>query len=360
MFGGRFTFSLFLLTFSFARVASADTLDISSSPGANPIIYSGVLVSRIENGKLYFQTPEAKDVVRPLSSIVKMRIDDEPAFNEAESAFGSGKWDAATDNYEKVLRLSSKAWLKDFATVRLLECANKAKRFDAAVRAFISVVGKDSKVALANKPILPDATSTFLESAQTDLNSALSNSKLTDEQKHALLSLQLDIQRLRKDPNGASTTLEQLSTLAPPATAGADAAKNQIELKLGSAQVAIQKKDYQKALADIESVRTLLTDPAQQADALWCIAEARAGLAAESRDPAAIKDAALAYLRVVAHFKDAPEAPHVPEALLKAGQLLEQLKDSRGALALYQQITARYSTSSSASPAQQRIAQLTK
>jgi TolA-binding protein len=81
-------------------------------------------------------------------------------------------------------------------------------------------------------------------------------------------------------------------------------------------------------------------------------------LASKSKDPTALKDAAIAYLRVVAHFKEAANAPHVPEAMMGAASILEELGDTAGALRLYQDVVAKYAASPVAGAANAAIRRL--
>ena len=60
-----------------------------------------------------------------------MQIDNEPAFNAADEAAATGKWDAAVEGYLKTISATSKSWLRDFATIKLLEAAEKAGRLCA-------------------------------------------------------------------------------------------------------------------------------------------------------------------------------------------------------------------------------------
>jgi len=107
--------------------------------------------------------------------------------------------------------------------------------------------------------------------------------------------------------------------------------------------VALDKKDYAKVQSDIKAAAPQLTDPKDQAQALLILADAQAGIARGNDAPAAWQDAALAYMRVVAHFKDNPAiAPLVAKSMLRAGQIEEQLKDRDAARTLYEQLLAQY------------------
>jgi TolA-binding protein len=47
-------------------------------------------------------------------------------------------------------------------------------------------------------------------------------------------------------------------------------------------------------------------------------------------------------MRVVAHFKDQPDRPHVAQAMVRTGQICEQVGDVAGARAIYNQLVQQY------------------
>src|SRR5205823_10983112 len=172
------------------------------------------------------------------------------------------------------------------------------------------------------------------------------------------LLLQLDILQARKDNAKAIEVMKKLAALKAPATTGPDAGKLLADLKLSSAHIFLQKGDYPKAISEIESAKSSYTEPAQQAEALFCIAQARHGIARQLKTKESMQDAALAYLRVVARFSEVPSAPHVPESLLAAASIMEDLNDPAGARRLYQEVVSRYNSDPAAQTARQSLARL--
>jgi hypothetical protein len=98
-------------------------------------------------------------------------------------------------------------------------------------------------------------------------------------------------------------------------------------------------------LNEIEQNRAIFNEPAQQAAALYIIAEAKSGLAGDSTDEKALKDLALAYMRVVAFGKDQPNNPNVARSLARTAAILEKLKQPEQARDLYQQVATAYPNS---------------
>jgi TolA-binding protein len=111
---------------------------------------------------------------------------------------------------------------------------------------------------------------------------------------------------------------------------------------LGSARAALESKDFGKVIRDITAGAAGFTQPRDQAAAMFYLAEARAGLAAQKNDPAAWQDAALAYMRVVAHFKDAAGSPYVARSLLRTAEIHERLNDPAAARSLYEQVVRQF------------------
>jgi len=119
----------------------------------------------------------------------------------------------------------------------------------------------------------------------------------------------------------------------------------------------VEVLEHQFARNRVQHIRgkASFVDPAQQADALFILAEAKYALALNKKDAGDLKDAALAYMRVVANFKDAPNHPHVPESLLRTANIEEQLNDAPAAQLLYQQIAQQYPDDPIAAVAKQKI-----
>jgi TolA-binding protein len=177
-----------------------------------------------------------------------------------------------------------------------------------------------------------------------------------------LLRFQLDLYRAKKDEKGVADTMEKLLAIGGPSAANDPAAAATLaKLKLDQALVALDKKDYAKVQSDIRSAAPQLSDPKDQAQALLILADAQAGIARTGDSPAAWQDAALAYMRVVAHFKDNPAPPlaiPVSQALLKTAQIEEKLKDPQAAQQLYQEVATTYPQTTAAAEARTALARL--
>lgn len=329
-----------LLGLSLASAARADSVWIASG-GGNPIQSDNVKVLKVEKGQLVFRSTSGNETSKPLDNVVRIKIDDEPNFNAAEEAFMASKWDAAADGYAKAVRASDKSWVKDRAGVRLIETAAKSGRFDAAVTGYVALVQKDPELAAKFRPVIPEGKPAALDAAAVEVAKA-ADGRIPDDQKQTLLNFLLELHRARKDGRSAGAVAEQLIKLNAGNANNPDAVRGLAELKLSLAKLALDDKQYQKALNEIESNRAMFVDPVQQAEALYCIAEATYGLKGASADTTVLKDLGLAYMRVVAMGKDLPGSPRVGESLVRTGEIFEKLKEPKTAAQIYQQVATQF------------------
>lgn len=343
-----------ILVLALAATTRADTVWIRSGGGELEI--KDVKISGISGGNLVFASRGAQ-TTRPLDQVARLAVDGEPAFNEAESAFAAKRYEAAVDGYEKAVRASSRPWVKEWASGRLLDAAVATGRFDAAVTGYVVMLQNDPASAAARKPPLPDAKSAYIDSAVKEVEKALTQ-KLNDAQRRALLSYLLELQRVKGDNKAIEQTLAQLTQLSGGDAQSDVAAQSLAQLKLAAARAALDSGDHAKAAAEVNGNRGVFIDPQQQAEALYLLAEAKMAQASQSKDPADLKDAGLAYMRVVSHFRDAPGQPRVADALLKAAAVHELLGEKETALRVYQQVAGAYRDQPQAAAATRKIEEL--
>jgi TolA-binding protein len=350
-------FAATLLTLASAG-ARADTLWIGST-GTGAIQITNAKITKVERGLIFFTT-SGSETSRELNRVQKINIDGEPAFNVAEEAFADGKFPAAVDGYLRTVRSATKPWLKDWSAARLLAAADKANRFDAAATAYIALVTRDPANAAVQRPLLPAERSTFLDGAANEVNAALGTANLTDDQRVGLLGFLVDIQRSRGDKaaeDQAADKLDEILAKDPTKPAAAAAITRR---KLQSARAALDAKEFARAASEIVANRNAFTDPAQQADALFILAEAKNGQVAGKNDPPVLKDVALAYMRVVANFRDVPSAKtQAAEALLKTAEIYERLHEPQTAAKVYAQVATEFPDTPAAANAKQAAQRLT-
>jgi hypothetical protein len=310
----------------------ADTLWIGI--GKTSIKVDNVKVVQATGDKLQYVTDGGMTAGKQFSQLSQINIEGETAFNSAENAYADKDLDAAITNYQSVLKSSSaKDWMQARAASRLLAAGKADNRFDAQVDAYLALMQKDPTAAAQNKPTEPTDHTANLDAALASIAKGMDNPKLDSSQKSALLGLQLQINQAKGDNAQVNATLQQLVAMG----GGTDADK--ARLKVLSAEVAYHAKQYDQAINDIDQNRALFTEPDQQVDALFILAQAKDAANGDKTDPDVLKDLAIGYMRVVTFGSQLPDRPHVAESLYGAAQIEEKLKEPQAAGALYKQLT---------------------
>lgn len=335
-------------------VARADTVWLRSGTAATALERANVKVERIENNLLFFRSSQSDRVTeRPLDDVLKIAADGEVALNAGEEAFAAGEWDKAAAHYQRAATTSGKQWVKDRAGLRLIASAEKSGKFSTAVAGWIALLGRDPALAAKYKPQIPaGAKAGSLNPAVAEVEKALNDTRLPAEPRQTLTAYQMELARANGDVKRAQAIGTKIT-----AAGGAGGATPELSLQL--AFLALEQKQYAQALQEIAGAAAVFNDPEQQTEALYCIAEARAALA--KQDAAALKDAALAYMRVVARAKTARlNSPRVADSLLKTAAIQEKLGAAKEALLLYQQVADEYKGADAATRAAEAAARLTK
>jgi TolA-binding protein len=343
--------------FACALTARADTIWVKSEAGGKPLAYNNVRITKIDKGEsaddLFYVLQTGSERSKPLEQIAQIRADDNADLSAAEEAFANGDMKAAGAAYRKVFGSNTaKPWAKRRAQMRLVVAAGQTGDFGDSVIAFLGLVQKTPESAVKNKPQIASATPQQIDAAIASVKSAVASPSASADQKKILLPFLIELYNAKKDTASAEQTMAELTRLNPSAVNSAEAKQARADTALGEAQNALARKNYPQAIATIQSNAALFTEPQQQADALYILAESKS---ATAEDDTARKDAALAYMRIVANFKNATGAPHVADSLLKTAQIEEALKDTKAAQSLYSQILAEYKDSPAAKIAQARV-----
>src|ERR1044071_9231151 len=226
----------------FCSLALADSLNVGS------LKYTDVRVTAIKSGEVFFTTGTGNEVHKPLSQVSKISLNDEPAFSVAEEAYQSKDWDKATTNYQKTLTTTQKPWLREWCSVRLLESANNAGRFDAALRAFIALAEKSPDSAKLITLTLPKADSAYLGEGIKLIEAAVARQR-NEDIKGILLKVLVDLHTAKGDANGADTAMQQLMASKVAADPNSpEAQRAQVVMKLRSIKKDLANKDYDKVL----------------------------------------------------------------------------------------------------------------
>jgi TolA-binding protein len=345
--------TILLVILGAASLLHADTLWLKSPTSGKPLPpLDGVKIEKIAKGDspedLFYLLPSGQERNKPLEQVLQLKVDDEPALSAAEAAFAAGDMKAAAAEYRKAMS-SAKPWVKRRADSRLVQAASKSGDFGDSVLVFLNLVQKTPDAAAKSKPPLTSASPQQRDAAIASVRTALGDAKV--EQKQVLLPFLVELYNAKKDTASAQQAMSELTRLNPTAANTAEIRQAKVELALDQARQSLAQKNYPNAISQIESNAALFTEPPQQAEAMWILAECKAATASDDN---ALKDAALAYMRVVANFKLLPNTPHVADALFQTAQIEEKLKDKKTAALLYNKIAADYKDQPIAQAARQR------
>ena len=341
-----------------AAWAAADTIWLQSSKEGKPIKLDNVKVDGVQDDKLQFTAADSgRQTSKPLDFIPQMKLDDEPAFSAAEDAFAKGDWASAGSNYRSAISASTKDWVKDRSAMRLVDASDKSGNFADAVAGFVALMKTKPALATQHKPAIPTGHPELLGPAIDTVKAESLDPKLSSDQKTVMLNYLLELYGAKGDSAGASGIMQQLGKVVPTDPNSPEARRIQADGKLTQARQQISQRQYAQATQSLEAAGNLFTDPLQQADALYLIAQAKAA-SARPDDSDQLKDAALAYMRVVANFKGMEGQPHVAESLFNTAGIEEKLKNTKEAIVIYNQVASEFKTSPLAVTAAQNAARL--
>jgi TolA-binding protein len=347
--------------------AVADSIFFKTGGGAaTEFETKGITVVTIENNdgveSIKYLTENGSPRYKPIDTIVRIALDNEPAFTQAESDFAKGNLGPAAENYRKAMATTSKAWIKHRADVRLLGISSKTGDFVGAVAGYVDLVRKDPTTGADHKPAIAGAKPDQLTAAIAAVNRGIADAKMPA--KEVLYPYLAELLNAKGDAAGATAALDALNKLGPPANstgagqpvgnANVSAKEATADVTLTEATKAFADKKYADCIAKIMAAKGSFIDPEKQARALYLVAEAKA---ATATTPDALSEAALAYMRVVANFKSQPSAP-IPDALYKTAAIEEKLGKPSEAILIYKQLSSEYKDSKAATDAQAAIARI--
>lgn len=334
----------------------ADTIWVSASEKTQPVGREGKIVA-VTGLELTYEARSGAPTSVKIETVRQLAVDGETAFNAAEQSFIAGDFEKSIDGYSKTARSTTKSWLREWSSRRLIEAANQTRRFDAAATAYITLLLQNPELAARYKPALPDAKSTYLQTAAADVTATLQG-KVSEAQQISLLNFLLEIQRRREDKAAVSDVVARITKLGAGASGdNPELQKALVDSRLSQANVQLDAKNYKAAADLIEQGRAAIVDPQQQAEALFILASTKAGLA-DPNDKDALLDAAMAYMRVAAHFGDVEGRPRVADALLATAAIHEKIGEVAAAKTLYGQIAIEFADAPAGTKAKQELDRL--
>lgn len=338
-----------MLTLAFTGSAWADVIWVGSGAGRG--FRQEVDILDIEADQLVYLVNGNRGTT-PLLRIQQIELAGDAGFNEGEAAFAAGEWNKAAAAYLTSARRHAKQWARRRAAERLVLAAQRAARFDLAVTGYIQLTLVAPEAAVGKEPELSEEIDAEqLARSAVELQQAL-DAGVAPAQARPMLALLLAVHNRRGDDQAAATVVERLGRVMGPETAQLDPALY-AQVLIGRANLALARGQLDQAVGLVEQGRKYFAEPRQQSDALMILARAADRRAGEDRGR--LMDAALAYMKVVAFFKRDQDAPNVPEALLRTGQIHEQLGLHDVAADLYRDLVSSYPKSPAASEAQKRL-----
>lgn len=342
-----------------ASFAHADTVWVRSTETAAPIPYQNVRVTGIKAGELQYQVlSSGRDTTKPLENVSRILIEGDAAISAAEQAFDEGDFKKAGNAYQRILASAlpaNKEWIKDRAAVRAIASSERSGDLAGAVTGYIALTGRNIDLAGKARPTVPRDKPQAVAAAAPLVEKALAGGQLPEAQRQALQVLLADMYAATGKTAKAAEMVDRVAQGSPQSAAAPRAAKLQVDLKLRIAAAALEQKDFAKALTELDGVASAADGAAQQADALYLTAQARAGLA---KDANAQLDAGIAFMRVVARFGQVQGKPRVADALVRTAEIMEAVQSSSEALALYRQTTQEFAGTPAAQLAQKAIDRL--
>lgn len=340
-----------LVSLLFAAPAAADVVV------ARGLTFNDAHVTGVKGSDLIFTTSAGTETTRPLTEVTKLEITNEPAFNAAEAAFGNKDYDKAATEYEKVLRMTSKAWLKDFAAVRLLEAANKGNRFDAAVKGWLALAEKSPETARGIPLTMPPANSTYLPEAIKSVQAALAKNPPVATQE-VLVNMLVELAEARGDAAlQAAASRQRVDILVKKDPNSPEALKAQQQMRIAKIQADLDAKKYDEVMAAVNAEAEKIVDPNDTATMLWIVAEAQRGKTAAGAAKEAWMDVAVAYMRVVANGPR--EHAKTIDALQKVADLYAtKLNDKEAARGIYKRMAEDYKNHEAGQVAQREMDKL--
>ncbi len=293
------------------------------------------------DGKLVYTTRGGERTDRDIARVSHIAVDGEVAFNEAEVAFAKDDKPKAIDGYTKAIRATSKPWLRTFAARRLLIALGDSDRFDAKLVAYLALLQASPEDALQFKPALPEKGNKQIDTGIADIETALKLPNLGGPQQLGMYTLLVDLHRRKGDEAAATATLERLAKVADQLGDLPEIREQLAAARVAQARLALDQKKYAEATKLIEDNRASISDPRLQSDALYTLAAAKRA-EVKPTDTAAMKDTALMFMRIVAHFGDMEGKPNVLPSLVATAEILEKIGDKPAAISVLEQITKEF------------------
>ena len=340
-----------LICLTFVGTSLADVIWVGGGRGKG--LKQEVDILGAEGGELIYLL-YGNRVTTPLERVQQIQMDKQPQLTEAETQFAAGQWQAAATAYERAMKSSNESWVKRRSAERLVKSAAAGGQFDKAVAGYVELAELDPVAAIGNEPEISAQTKPEqLQAAGRLIQGAVGS--VQPQQQKVLLSLLMQIQNQLGDEQAAAQTSDRLMTALGSNPDQLNERDGQLysRLLLGRARLAMNQGKLAEAEKIVEDNRQRFTQADQQSDALLVLADLTRANSDGSRDK--LFDAAVAYMKIVAHFKDVPNAPNVATALLRVAEIHVEAGEPAMADKVYRELIESYPDSDAARTARERV-----
>ena len=229
-----------------ASIAVLTPNPIADDLMVNGLKSSNITVDKVDGDRILYKTQSGSPSDKSINDKLQLVITDEPNLATAEDAFIKLKYSDAVDGYQKVLRTTSKPWLKDYAAFRLVKSGEKADRFDAVVTGYLVILQKNPTFAKDMKLNIPtDPKNSYLATAAKQIDAAITATK-DPAISSSLVSFRMTIAKSMGDQ---AKVLELANVLTKGANSGnptnvdATTLSNIVEGNISLITASVEKKD---------------------------------------------------------------------------------------------------------------------
>lgn len=304
-----------------------------------------VKIVAFRNGVVEFTIAGRSVAPVEAARITRLALDDEPGFTQADKAFSDGAYAQAADGYRNALAATKRPWLADWVAPRLLQSANRAGKLDAAVSAFNTLLLTDINAAVAHRPVVAGSSAELLRKAVVELARAGSQANLSATQQLAAKGLLLDVYLAQEDGEAAGRMAGELARFLDDDSNDPAMQRSLARLRLSMARLSLSKADHAGAMAQLRANSASFTEPVDQAEAFFLLAQAQDGAAGQTPSADVLRDIAIAYMRSVAASQKAADRRFMPAALFRVAEIEQQLGEVKAAASLYGEVAAEYKDS---------------
>jgi len=308
--------------------ARADTVDDKDG------LFTHVTILELDDEQLVFVFNDGRTLQRAADAIRSIVLSEgnDPAaedLTKAELLRTQGKRREALDLYKQAAKTCQKAWVRDFAVMRIVGICDELGELWIAYRAYLSLAETHPRLCERIVPKrIPRKDSKVCRDILADIDGAM-EARQSDNVTGAMTHFRNAILRLKPSEPVAAVPGPQPTADSPPAASVRPPVESAISPRLATVRDSLTHGDLAVAARGLDECRALATPGDEPA---LLLIEAELALARGE-----VRQAGLAAMRIVASH---PNSPQTADALFVAGQTQEKLGRTEKALELYRRSAA--------------------